>query len=84
VAFERRDDWRKARNYIEAMKTGQRRLAELPFSTRLLRETHAVLMQGVGGNTKPRESSGGARTGSVDRIPATRVSCRQIPTGSRS
>lgn len=52
MAFERRDDWREVRNYIEAMKTGLRRLAELPFSTRLLRETHAVLRQGVRGEHK--------------------------------
>lgn len=52
VALERRDDWREVRNYIQAMKTGQKRLADLPFSSRLLRETHAVLMQGVRGEHK--------------------------------
>lgn len=52
VAFERRDDWREVQNYIAALKTGRQRLDDLPFSTRLLRETHAVLMRGVRGEHK--------------------------------
>lgn len=52
IAVERRDDWREVRNYIQAMKMGQKRLDALPFSSRLLRETHAELMQGVRGEEK--------------------------------
>lgn len=36
-------------NYVKAMHHGLRRLAELPVSIRLIREIHAVLMEGVRG-----------------------------------
>lgn len=49
VAVERRDDWREVQNYINAMDAGRKALSELPFSSRLLRHTHEVLMSGVRG-----------------------------------
>ena len=43
-------------NYVRAMNHGLTRLAELPVSTRLIREIHAELMQGVrGGRLRPGE-----------------------------
>lgn len=46
-------------NYVRAMNHGLARLAELPVSVRLIRETHAELMRGVrGGRLQP----GGLRT----------------------
>lgn len=36
-------------NYVSAMNLGLRRLKELPISTRLIREIHAKLLQGVRG-----------------------------------
>lgn len=36
-------------NYVSAMNLGLRRLKELPISTRLIREIHAELLQGVRG-----------------------------------
>lgn len=43
-------------NYVRAMKHGLVRLSELPVSTRLIREIHAELMQGVrGGRLEPGE-----------------------------
>ncbi len=84
VAFERRDDWREVQNYIAALKTGRQRLDDLLFSTRLLRETHAVLMRGGAGSTRLPVIFGGVKTGLGGRIRATRVSCRRIPTGCRS
>lgn len=43
-------------NYVRAMNHGVERLAELPVCTRLLREIHAVLMDGVRGkNLQPGE-----------------------------
>lgn len=49
---ERRDDWAEVRNYIQAINYAITRLDTLPLSNRLLRETHAELMQGVRGEHK--------------------------------
>jgi Fic family protein len=49
---ERRDDWEEVQNYIKAVNFSIERLQTLPLSTRLLRETHKVLMQGVRGEQK--------------------------------
>lgn len=49
---ERRNDWREVQNYISAMNKAIQRLEILPISNRLLKETHAILMQGVRGEKK--------------------------------
>lgn len=49
---ERRDDWAEVQNYIEAMQFAVKSLDTLPFSSRLLKQTHAVLLQGVRGKHK--------------------------------
>ncbi len=49
---ERRDDWEEVQNYIKAVNYSIERLQTLPLSTRLLRETHKILMQGVRGEQK--------------------------------
>jgi Fic family protein len=49
---EARDDWGEVQNYILAISHAIRSLERLPLSNRLLRETHAILMQGVRGKTK--------------------------------
>ncbi len=52
VPVEKRDDWEEVHNYIEAMNSAIKELEELPFSSRLIRNTHSVLMQGVRGEHK--------------------------------
>jgi Fic family protein len=46
---ERRDDIREVLNYRAAMREAERLLAELPFSQRVIREAHGVLLSGVRG-----------------------------------
>jgi Fic family protein len=54
---ERRDDVQEVRNYVRALEHGMVRLEDLPISQRLMREMHAVLMEGVrGAQRDPGES----------------------------
>ena len=52
MPIDKRDDWDEVQNYIQAMNDAIARLKELPFSTRLIKETHKVLLQGVRGEHK--------------------------------
>lgn len=49
IADEKRNDWEEVRNYIRAMNEAMEKLDELPFSTRLIREVHRTILQGVRG-----------------------------------
>ncbi|MEL6720677.1 MAG: Fic family protein [Bacteroidota bacterium] len=52
VLEERRDDWEEVQNYILALQRAINKLDELPFSSRLIRDTHEILLQGVRGANK--------------------------------
>lgn len=52
VALDKRDDWEEVQNYVAAMNQAVARLKKLPFSARLMRETHKTLLQGVRGKHK--------------------------------
>jgi len=49
---DKRDDWIEVQNYVNAINEAIGKLAHLPLSNRLLKETHHTLMQGVRGETK--------------------------------
>ena len=52
IALEKRNDWHEVQNYIEAMNVAVNLLEKLPFSSRLIREIHKTLLQGVRGEHK--------------------------------
>lgn len=50
------DDLREVGNYVAALEHGLQRLPDLPLSLRMVKELHAVLMEGVrGGHATPGE-----------------------------
>ncbi len=49
---EKRDDWKEVHCYIEAMNQAIQEMERLPISTRLIKQTHATLLQGVRGKEK--------------------------------
>ena len=52
ISIEKRDDWEEVQNYIQAMNHAVELLHTLPFSTRLIKQTHKTLLQGVRGEHK--------------------------------
>lgn len=52
VAVEKRDDWEEVQNYIAAMNEAVKMLHTLPFTSRLIKQTHKILLQGVRGKHK--------------------------------
>ena len=52
VSLDKRDDWEEVQNYIQAMNKAVKLLHTLPFSYRLIKQTHKILLQGVRGTNK--------------------------------
>jgi Fic family protein len=52
VPLDKRDDWEEVQNYIHAMEVAIKELDKLPFSSRLIRNTHKSLLQGVRGEKR--------------------------------
>lgn len=49
---EKRNDWKEVNNYIKAMDYAIARLEKLPLSSRLLKESHKILLDDVRGEHK--------------------------------
>lgn len=52
ISAEKRDDWEEVQNYIQAMNDAVKSLHQLPFSSRLIKQTHSILLRGVRGTHK--------------------------------
>ncbi len=84
---EHRDDVQEVNNYIDAMNHGIDRIQQddFPFTTRLLREMHAILLRGVRGEHKTpgefRTSQnfiGGTRPGNAVYVPPAVVDMNDL------
>ncbi|MCC7575186.1 Fic family protein [Candidatus Woesearchaeota archaeon] len=52
VSPERRDDWKEVNNYIKALNYAIAELEKLPVSSRLIKQTHRILLDSVRGEHK--------------------------------
>jgi len=85
VPLDKRDDWEEIQNYIKALESAIPALERLPFSSRLIRLAHQVLMQGVRGENKQpgefRNSQnwiGGATINDAIFIPPVHTSVHEL------
>ena len=85
IQISKRDDWEEVTNYIEAMNHAVEQLHRLPFSSRLIKQTHKILLKGVRGTHKQpgefRTSQnwiGGARLSDATFIPPTHQSISEL------
>lgn len=52
ISPESKDDWQEVQNYIEAINFSIERLEKIPLSSRLIKDAHKILLQGVRGKNK--------------------------------
>ncbi len=52
ISPDRINDWHEVKNYTEALNSAIIQLSTLPISSRLIRNTHEILLQGVRGENK--------------------------------
>jgi len=85
LPFDKRDDWDEVQNYVKAMSFAINKLETLPLSSRLIKQVHAVLLQGVRGEHKQpgefRQSQnwiGGASINDATFVPAVHTSINEL------
>lgn len=85
IPIEKREDWEEVQNYIKALDWAVKELNQLPFSSRLIRGTHKILLQGVRGEKKQpgsfRSSQnwiGGATINDAIFIPPTHTTVPEL------
>ncbi|MDR3366484.1 MAG: Fic family protein [Prevotellaceae bacterium] len=78
ISSEKRNDWEEVQSYIAAMNEAVNLLHALPFSTRLIKQAHKILLHGVRGQHKQpgelRKSQnwiGGTTLGNAIFVPPT-------------
>ena len=52
LPLDKRNDWEEVQNYIHALEWSIDELKDIPISSRLIRQTHKILMHGVRGAEK--------------------------------
>ena len=52
IVEEKKDDWEEIQNYISALNSSINKLKDLPFSSRLIKHAHKILLKGVRGKHK--------------------------------
>jgi len=52
VSLDRKNDWKEVNNYIKALNMAVENLENLPLSSRLLKQTHGILLDSVRGENK--------------------------------
>ena len=52
ISPEGKDDWQEIQNYIRAMNSAINQLEQLPISTRLIKDTHKILLDNARGENK--------------------------------
>jgi Fic family protein len=85
IPLDKRDDWEEVQNYSHAMEAAIKDLEKLPFSSRLIKQTHKRLLQGVRGEKRlPGEFRrsqnwiGGATLNDATFIPPAHTSISEL------
>lgn len=52
ISAEQHADWQEVKNYIDALAHAMSQLEQLPLSSRIIRSTHRILIDGVRGKNK--------------------------------
>ncbi len=85
VPVESKDDWEEVQNYIKALEWSINELTMLPLSSRLIRGTHKILMEGVrgehkhpGGFRKSQNWIGGASINDAAFVPPVHTSVNTL------